>query len=57
MEIDCVESILSASAFLNHAFGANTTNLYSNYEWPVDVLKLAGIQNFYVSPDNSKIKN
>lgn len=57
MEIDCVESILSGRAFLNHAFGANVTNLYSNYEWPVDVLKLAGIQNFYVSPENSKIKN
>ena len=38
MEIDCIESVKSGRAFLNHAFGANVTSILSNYEWPLDVL-------------------
>jgi hypothetical protein len=43
MEIDCVESVDSARMFLNHAFGANVTTMYSSYAWPFGSLKSAGI--------------
>lgn len=48
MEIDCVESVQSSRTFLNHAFGANVTSMFSSYEWSFDALKLSGIDNFFI---------
>ncbi len=48
MEIDCIESIQGSRSFLNHAFGANVTSMFSSYEWPLDVLKTGGIDNFFI---------
>lgn len=55
MEINCVESISSAKAYLNHAFGANVTSMYSSYAWSPSGLKSAGIENWFIQPVVSKI--
>jgi len=48
MEIDCVESITSAKTYLNHAFGANVTTMFSSYAWSPGGLKSAGIENWFI---------
>ena len=57
MELDCVESIEGAKMFLNHAFGANVTTMYSSDAWPFGSLRSAGIQNWFIQPAVSKISD
>ena len=57
MEIDCLENVQGAKMFLNHAFGANVTSIYSGYAWSFGGLKSAGIENWFIQPEVSKISD